>query len=63
MTIIKVPDIHCQGCANTIEASLAKAGVKGSVDFRFKTVAIGNEADKAKAVKAIEDAGYTPAKD
>ncbi|MCF0120356.1 MAG: heavy-metal-associated domain-containing protein [Oscillospiraceae bacterium] len=57
--IISVPGIHCENCVKRISASLDETGVKYSVSLEERTVAIdGCENCVAKAVEAIEDAGF-----
>ncbi len=60
MLNLKVEGIHCGGCANSIKKALAEAapGAEVEVDVSGGRVKVGGNADRAKVVAAIEDAGY-----
>lgn len=59
---IKVEDIMCSHCANTIEKSLMKVkGVKRVfVDVEKKEVYVEGDFKISEVFNAIRDAGYTP---
>jgi copper chaperone len=60
MLNLKVEGITCGGCANSIKKALAVAapGAEVAVDIEKGAVKVGDPADRAKVVAAIEDAGY-----
>ena len=60
MFTLKVSGITCSGCVNAIRKAVGEAasGAKVEVDIASGKVSIGDEADPAVAIRAIEDAGY-----
>ncbi|MDJ0733201.1 MAG: heavy-metal-associated domain-containing protein [Nostocaceae cyanobacterium] len=58
---LKVPDIACEGCAQTITESIhaTEPNAKVNVDVKTKTVTVESTANPESIKKAIVDAGYT----
>lgn len=52
-----VPDMTCGHCKTAIEAAIAQAGGRASIDLTQKTVAVEG-LDRDRAVQAIREAGY-----
>ncbi|VDS09730.1 Heavy-metal-associated domain protein [Paracoccus haematequi] len=52
-----VPDMTCGHCKAAIEAAIAQAGGRATVDLAQKTVAVDG-LDAGRAAQAIRDAGY-----
>ncbi|MCZ0961562.1 heavy-metal-associated domain-containing protein [Paracoccus benzoatiresistens] len=52
-----VPDMSCGHCKAAIEAAIADAGGRATVDLAQKTVTVEG-LDQARAVDAIRAAGY-----
>ncbi len=59
MAVIKVSDMHCIHCQQTIEKSLKKAHVKGTVNLDNREVTVA-DSDVEKAISAIKEAGFSP---
>ena len=63
MTIkLKVPDMACGACAETITKAVLKVDPKASVkaDTKTKQVMVETQANQSSIKDAIADAGYTP---
>ncbi len=60
MKVIKVNDMHCMHCQQTIEKALKKNHIRGKVDLDNREVTVENS-DVEKAISAIKEAGFTPA--
>lgn len=59
MTILKVPDMHCEHCVQRISQALSREGMSFQVDLSHKTVAVeGDEAVIAAAIEALDDLGF-----
>ena len=52
-----VPDMTCGHCKAAVEAAIADAGGRATVDLAAKTVTVEG-LDQARAVQAIRGAGY-----
>ena len=52
-----VPDMTCGHCKAAVEAAIAEAGGRATVDLAQKTVAVEG-LDNARAAEAIRGAGY-----
>ena len=59
---IHVPDIHCDHCRITLEASLRELESidQVSVDVARKIVAVKGAAESSLVIEAIRNAGYNP---
>lgn len=55
-----VPDMSCGHCKAAIEAAIAEAGGRATVDLAARTVTVDG-LDRARATDAIRTAGYTVA--
>jgi len=59
MTVLKVPDMHCEMCVKRITDALTGAGLNFSVLLENKTVSIdGDEGDVEKAISELDDLGF-----
>lgn len=60
-TILKVEGMTCNHCKmRTEKALLGVSGVESvTVDLAAKEAVVTGDAERAKLIKAIEDAGYT----
>lgn len=60
MTVLKVPDMHCEKCVSRITGALSGEGLKFSVSLGDKTVSVdGPDSDVEKAREALDDIGFT----
>ena len=60
MTILKVPEMHCNHCVGRITNALNEAGLKFEVSLENKTVTIDGCANCVKtAVSELEDLGFS----
>lgn len=60
MTILKVPDMHCEKCVSRITNALNEANLAFTVSLADKTVTIdGGEAEVEKAKSELDDLGFT----
>lgn len=57
MTVLNVPDMHCEHCVARITNALNEAGMKFDVSLENKTVTI-NEGDVAQAISELDDLGF-----
>ena len=59
--LLKVPDITCDGCAETISESIKtmEPDAKVDVDVNAKTVTVESAASEETIKQAITAAGYT----
>lgn len=57
--IIKVTDMTCNNCYNTIQRALLTKGIVSSINLEKREVTLANKEQYGDAVKAIEEAGYT----
>ena len=63
MTVLSVPDMHCQHCVKRITDALNEAKLKFSVSLDEKTVTIdGCEHCVATAIEALDDLGFDAVK-
>lgn len=60
MTIINVPDMHCEHCVARITKALDEAGMKFEVSLENKTVSV-IEGDAAAAISELDDLGFEAA--
>lgn len=61
MTVIKVPDMHCENCVKRITNALTKASLNFSVSLENKTVSVdGDERALKQAFLELDDLGFTP---
>ena len=62
MTVFRVTDMTCGGCAGRIKRSIVAMDDKAYIEFELKeqTVLISGTASDAEFAEAIQDAGYTP---
>ena len=62
MTVFRVTDMTCGGCAGRIKRSIVAMDDKACIEFELKkrTVLISGTASDAEFAEAIQDAGYTP---
>jgi copper chaperone len=60
MQTLKVSGMTCGGCAASVKNALASiaGGTPVKVDLQSGQVEIADSVDKARAIAAIEDAGY-----
>lgn len=60
MTVLKVPDMHCEKCVSRITNALNEAKLKFTVSLADKTVTVeGGDADVEKARSELDDLGFT----
>lgn len=60
MTVLKVPDMHCEMCVKRITNALTEAKLNFSVSLEDKTVSIdGDESAVKKAVSELDDLGFS----
>lgn len=63
MTILKVPEMHCEKCVERITNALNKSGLKFSVSLSHKTVTIdGSDNCVATAINELDDLGFSAQK-
>lgn len=59
MTVIKVPDMHCEKCVERITKILTEEGLDFKVSLEDKTVTVnGCEHCVKTAVEALDDLGF-----
>lgn len=58
MTILNVPDMHCQNCVRRISAALTAADIPFSVSLDDHTVTIERDSDVEKAKEELGDLGF-----
>ncbi|NLD51475.1 MAG: heavy-metal-associated domain-containing protein [Clostridiales bacterium] len=59
MTILSVPDMHCDHCVARITRALTKEGVPFQVSLADKTVSVeGDAAMVTRVVEALNDLGF-----
>jgi copper chaperone CopZ len=59
MTILKVPDMHCEKCVERITKALNAENLQFRVSLQEKTVTVeGGEPQVQAAKKALEDLGF-----
>jgi copper chaperone CopZ len=59
MTILKVPDMHCEKCVERITKALNAENLQFKVSLQEKTVAVeGGEPQVKAAVIALDDLGF-----
>lgn len=60
MTVLKVPDMHCEKCVSRITNALNGAKLTFTVSLADKTVTVeGGDADVEKARSELDDLGFT----
>jgi len=60
MTVLKVPDMHCEMCVKRITNAFTEAKLNFSVSLDDKTVSIdGDESAVKKAVSELDDLGFS----
>jgi len=57
---IKVSDMTCNHCVQTIQKTLMISGIDARIDLPTHTVELKKDSDSEKARAAISKAGYTP---
>ena len=57
MTILEVPDMHCQGCVARITAALNAAEIDFKVSLDTHRVMVPEECTDA-AIEALDDIGF-----
>jgi len=63
MTILKIPDMHCEKCVERITAALNAEKLKFKVSLDDKTVEIdGGDDDVKKAAAALYEIGFDAVK-
>lgn len=63
MTVLSVPDMHCENCVRRITEALNEEKLSFSVSLSDKTVSVeGDEAAIAKASQAMDDLGFESTK-
>jgi len=61
MTVLKVPDMHCENCVKRITKALKDEELNFKVSLGDKTVEIdGDEKAVKAAVAALDDLGFSP---
>ncbi len=59
MTILSVPNMHCENCVKRITNALNEAKLSFSVSLSDKTVTVeGDESSVNAAVAALDDIGF-----
>ncbi len=59
MTVLNVPDMHCDHCVARITKALTDEGMTFQVSLADKTVSVAGDASAvAKAVEALDDLGF-----
>lgn len=59
MTVLHVPDMHCENCVRRITEALNEETLSFSISLAEKTVSVeGDEAAVQKAVEAMDDLGF-----
>ncbi|MDS9466127.1 heavy-metal-associated domain-containing protein [Paracoccus sp. MBLB3053] len=56
---LRVDDMSCRHCTDTIEKAISDAGGRASADLDSRTVEI-ESLDEARAMQVIREAGYEP---
>jgi len=60
MTVLKVPDMHCEMCVKRITNAFTEAKLNFSVSLEDKTVNIvGDESAVKRAVSELDDLGFS----
>jgi copper chaperone len=61
MTVIKVPDMHCEMCVKRITKAMSEANLNFTVSLENKTVSIdGDEMALKQALLELDDLGFSP---
>ena len=61
MTVLKVPDMHCENCVKRITKALKDEELNFKISLGDKTVEIdGDEKAVQTAVTALDDLGFSP---
>lgn len=58
MTVLNVPDMHCESCVARIEKSFAEAGIENTVSLADKTVTVKEDAKVMQAIEELDDLGF-----
>jgi len=59
MTVLKVPDMHCEMCVKRITNALTSAKLSFSVSLGDKTVKVDGDENAVKtAIAALDDIGF-----
>jgi len=58
MTVLSVPDMHCEHCVKRITDVLNDASVPFSISLEEKTVTIENDAQVELAISELDDIGF-----
>ncbi len=59
MTILNVPDIHCNKCLERISNALTREKIPFNVNLQFKTVAVdGDDTAVKRAIEVLDDLGF-----
>lgn len=63
MTLLKVPDMHCEKCVERITNALTKAKISFQVSLEDKSVTIdGDEACVQTAIEELDEIGFEASK-
>ncbi|MDD4104738.1 MAG: heavy-metal-associated domain-containing protein [Eubacteriales bacterium] len=63
MTVLNVPDMHCESCLARITNAFDREKVKFSASLNTRTVAVqGDEATVQKALELLDELGFDAAK-
>ena len=59
MTVLSVPDMHCEHCVSRIDKALKAAGLEYSISLENKTVSVAGDEEKlACAISELDDLGF-----
>ena len=59
MTVLKVPDMHCNKCVERITKALSSEGLDFTVSLEAHTVEVrGDEQAVRTAISALDDCGF-----
>lgn len=58
MTVLQVPDMHCEKCVARIRTAFAQADIEADVSLAQKTVTVCDD-DKGRAIAELDDLGFS----
>lgn len=59
MTVLQVPDMHCDSCVQRITRALSALGIDHEVRLEAKQVVVrGDDSALTKAKEALDDLGF-----
>ncbi|MBQ3405586.1 MAG: heavy-metal-associated domain-containing protein [Oscillospiraceae bacterium] len=59
MTVLSVPEMHCEHCVSRIDKALKDAGLEFTVSLKDKTVSVvGDEDEISCAISELDDLGF-----